>query len=70
MAEITGRVTRVNRLTNTVNGNPRWSVHLDSGSYRTVPDSQVSYDLHEGWVGREVKAVLDGQSRIVKLEEL
>lgn len=43
---VTGAIVATDRLRNSVNGNPRFRVHLDNGeTYQTSTDSAVSYDI-------------------------
>jgi hypothetical protein len=44
-----GVITHLERLNNSINGNPAYRVTLDNGnSYRTQSDSSVSYEINNG----------------------
>lgn len=53
----TGRLTDIQRLPSSANGNPRYSCKVDGHSCRTAPDSSDAYSLsnHEGdWVTADI----------------
>jgi len=61
-----GVITHLERLNNSVNGNPAWRVHLDNGNvYRTQSDSSVSYEIDNGtYRGVTVRLLLTKAHRI------
>jgi len=72
--EITGRVTRMTRLKNTKNGNPRWRITFDMDgeihSYITEPDQADVAAITDNFVGDTARAVLNRYSRITSMEEM
>ena len=45
MAEIRTVLKTASRRGHSVNGNPRWTLHTDSGDWLTQTDSACSYDI-------------------------
>lgn len=68
MITITATVTGIARLTNTVNGNPRYMIELDTGdTYQTPADSMFAFEVHSGMVGHRYHLAIDGR-RITDME--
>lgn len=71
MNQITGRIVKLDRLTNSPNGNPRYRVHLDSGPVReTRPDAAVNYGITNAGPGssgegREVTLTVDERGHVI-----
>lgn len=71
--QITVRVEQIDRLRNSLNGNPRWQITstAESGlqaSLPTAPDIMDAYAVCEPMVGKTVTLTLDlvnGRSQIV-----
>lgn len=61
-----GVITHIERLNNSVNGNPAYRVHLDNGNvYRTKSDASVSYGINNGsYRGVTVRLLLTEAHRI------
>lgn len=61
-----GVITHIERLNNSVNGNPAYRVHLDNGNvYRTQSDSSVAYEINNGtYRGVTVRLLLTKAHRI------
>lgn len=61
-----GVITHLERLNNSVNGNPAYRVHLDNGNvYRTQSDSSVAYEINNGsYRGVTVRLLLTKAHRI------
>ena len=63
---IEGTVVEVKRMTNSINGNPQWRVHLDTGMTKsTRKDSTVGYEIDQSWSGAAVSLELDGREQII-----
>lgn len=59
------RVLEMNRLNNSVNGNPRYSVMFSDGSAAvTATDSQLGNDA-PNFLGREVAVEMDEHGKII-----
>ena len=58
------RVKSVTRLTNSPSGNPMWRVITENGAFRTVPDTQASYQINSWHVGQTVDITIDERGRI------
>lgn len=68
---VTGTLTQATRRTNSVNGNARYSLHLDGlGAFNTKTDSAVSYDVKniEARLPAEVTIILDSRGLVIDLE--
>ncbi len=57
------------------NGNPRFRITTDKGTFLTAPDASVSYDI-ENWFHRQtgmnrhsVKFTLNGRGHVVNVEQ-
>lgn len=66
------RIRGYDRLSNSVNGNPRYRVHfLGSSSRTTEVDGSVGYDIpnytHSSYENRTFTVVLDNQGHITQL---
>ena len=60
------------RLTLSINGNPRFVLHTDEGNYRTSSDAAISYDIenhvnsrYDSWVGKRVTLGLTKAGRVI-----
>lgn len=63
------RITGLKRLKHSVNGNPRWSVTLETGqTYPTVPDAMCSYGIENRPLRGRVDVVLNGRNMIEYVE--
>ena len=51
----TGKLTIIERLKNSVNGNPRYLVRIGGWACRTKPDASYNYDI-QSLDGRTVRA--------------
>ena len=64
----TGIITRMERVRNSKNGNPRFSITLKTGStvrtYLTPPNSMASYALSTSLVGKIVRCVVGTHYRV------
>lgn len=65
----TAKITRLKRLNNSVNGNPRYDVGFDNGAtYRTSSDHSFVYGI-EG-MKDDVQVFLNGRHLIEDLQEV
>jgi len=67
--KITARVENLVRLQSSHNGNPRWKVTTDQGTYRTKRDASVAYFIDNHHRGRLVRLTLQN-NEIVFAEEI
>ena len=63
-------ITRLKRERNSANGNPRYRVFTDGGTFLTSTDSMVAYLISDSWVGKRVAITLDHHSCITNVEEV
>lgn len=64
-------IVRLERMRNSINGNPRWKVNLADGRVlATAVDTADAGKLSSYWEGRSARLTLDGRSNIVGIEEL
>lgn len=68
-----GSIVRYSRLS--ANGNPRYMVHTDKGSFATEPDAQVNYvlpnhdsDKTDSWIGLQVTFTRNDSGNIIGME--
>ena len=62
------RVMKLERLTNTVDGNPRWKLITTHGNYQTKDNASVNYEISESaLVGRVVFLTFE-RNRVVDIE--
>jgi hypothetical protein len=60
-------IAKVERATNTTEGNPRWRVFTDAGTWLTKIDATVAFGIDPAWC--EVPAVIDLENaRITDIE--
>lgn len=52
------KITAVDRMRNTNNGNPVWCLSWDNGWAHTKPDASFAYDVSDELVGRTVKLMI------------
>lgn len=57
-----GTLQRLKRLTNSVNGNPRYSVQIDGKLYTTPTDAGWVYAIHNGMIGKKVSYETAGKT--------
>lgn len=57
-----GTLQRLKRLTNSVNGNPRYSVQIDGKIYTTPTDAGFVYAIHSGMIGKKVSFETAGKT--------
>lgn len=61
---VTGTLVRLQRLTNSRNGNPRYRFHFDTGQVVDLAaDMGDGYSVTESWEGRQVTLTLDGRGK-------
>lgn len=64
--KLMGRLTKVSRLPNSVNGNPRWGLVLDGWRHlTTAKDTMCAYAVVESDEGKEVVLGLDQSGAVV-----
>lgn len=67
-------IFQLQRLNNSVNGNPRYKVHTDQGSFNTASDHGFVYMINNGWTadhdltGREADITISGRGTITDLK--
>lgn len=72
--KITVTVFGADRLPNSVNGNPRYTLRTDAGLYTTASDHGFVYGIMNGWTadhdanGREARLTLTPTHRVTDLE--
>lgn len=72
--ELVVTVTSMARLNNSVNGNPRYMIHTNEGSYITSSDHSFVYGIEDGlrgahrWEGRRAWITLTRANRIEDLK--
>lgn len=67
---VTCYIQEIKRLTNSVNGNPRYKLYYGEGTsafYLTKTDASVNYDIWEGMRGKHVRLTLE-RRRIINIE--
>lgn len=67
--QLTIKVVSMKRLANTKNGNPRWRIGSNFGTWDTEPDSNAISFISDNLVGRKCRAWLNDAGRIIKMEE-
>lgn len=68
-----GTVVRISRLKNSINGNPRFVLHMKDGSnFQTPPDSSYAYDVKNmvGHLPMQVHYTLDGRGRLISIAKV
>lgn len=65
MPTVTGRLTSVDRLNSSRNGNPRFTLTLDdTNSYRTIVDGSVGYEVSNYRIGTMVTLTLNRREMV------
>lgn len=67
-------ITKMHRLPNSLNGNPKWRLHLRDHDGReqireTLKDTSVALRLGPYWEGRTVDVLTDGRGAVVDIIE-
>ena len=62
------RIIKMERLTNTPDGNPRWLFITTHGNYRTADNASVNYEISESALDRRVVVFTLERNRIVDVE--
>jgi len=68
---IKGKLVPVERLNNSVNGNPRWLLMCGNKVFRTKPNSMLAYGV-QNYFGRHVTVTLEmyhDKSHLVDIKE-
>lgn len=63
-------VYRLERLNNSVNGNPRYRIITDEGMFITSSDYGFVYGIEDGWRGRNCRTAVLTLTRAGRVQDL
>lgn len=69
---VNGKLNIINRLTSSVNGNPRFLVEIDNKYFKTTPDSMLAYGI-DNFDNKQVIATVGrhyGQASVLNIREI
>lgn len=59
-------VNRLERATNSTNGNPRWYLHTSQGIFHTAPDADFAYSIdNHRYPQRNVELEFNGWGKVM-----
>jgi hypothetical protein len=64
-----GKLEIIERLPNSVNGNPRYLCRIDGWTCRTTPDSSLAYSI-TNWDGKHVSAIIGSHYGLASIADI